>query len=98
MKTFAGNFNSIDVYFLAVMCMAFAYLMALSLLFYVAPRSSQYFYSLIDAKIKSNKIFLSFLVLEVYAKTSQTFMMATEAFVIIPTLLLAAFGMHYLRR
>lgn len=101
MKTGLGNLNTIDIHFLVVIWMGFTYVTAVFLMFFVAPGNLQYFYSVVDANNKSGKtdiIFVLFLLLWVYAKAAQTYMMCTEAFSIMPTLLSAAFWMDYFRR
>ncbi|OXA54762.1 hypothetical protein Fcan01_11737 [Folsomia candida] len=100
MKSILWKFNSVDVHFIAVIWICFTYIVAVSTMFFVVPTRSQYFYSLV-ATDKSDKIdvaFIMFLGFEVYAKTSQSFMMAMESFSIFPTLPPTSFWLNTLTR
>ncbi|OXA44816.1 hypothetical protein Fcan01_20658 [Folsomia candida] len=100
MRRVLWKFNIIDVHFIAVIWIVLMYAVAVTLMFSVVPARQQYFYSLISSSKpdKMDVIFLTFLIFEAYAKTSQVFMMGTEAFSILPTLLPTAFWMDYFRR
>lgn len=100
MRSILWKFNSIDVHFIAVIWIVLSYIVAVSTMFFVVPTRSQYFYSLVSygQSDKTDAVFLMFLGFEIYAKTSQAFMMAMEAFSIFPSLPATAFWLDRLIR
>lgn len=97
------TFNSIDVSFIATLFIISTATVAVSIMFVVVPTRSQYFYSMLSSStthrnIWPSFIFLIFIGFEIYAKSSQGFMVASDAFTIFPNLQTLSLWMYGLSR